>query len=195
LRKQKWHAIPAACFAINHEGFCFIVWWFATGTRFLPKAMQYFTLHIHYAGMTLMVDTHHLARFVEAQHSCFSMVEKELAAGRKRSHWMWFIFPQLTGLGQSATSIRYAIRGIQEAQAYVNHEVLGARLKRCTELVCQHVDKSAFEIFGSPDDLKFKSSMTLFSMASPQDEIFSQALQIFFAGAKCQRTVAALESV
>ena len=108
-------------------------------------------------------------------------MQAELAAGQKRSHWMWFVFPQIEGLGLSATSMRYAIRSVTEAQAYAAHPVLGPRLRDCTETVLAHAGRSAHAIFGSPDDAKFRSSLTLFSVATG-DPLFARALDAFFAG-------------
>src|ERR1043166_7075440 len=109
-----------------------------------------------------MADTFDLQRFIEAQEAIFSRVVGELRAGEKRSHWMWFIFPQVAGLGHSAMAQRYAIQSRTEAEAYLAHAVLGARLLECTQAVLDVPGKSANAIFGSPDDMKFRSSMTLF---------------------------------
>ena len=126
-------------------------------------------------------DPFDLERFVAAQAPVMAAVEAELAAGRKRSHWMWFVFPQIDGLGLSAMSERYAISGLGEARAYLDHPLLGARLRRLTQLVHGHAGKTAHEIFGSPDDLKFRSSMTLFDATEPGRE-FRTALDRFFDG-------------
>ncbi len=109
-------------------------------------------------------------------------VLSELEAGMKMSHWMWFIFPQIKGLGWSLISIEYAVSSKDEALAYLQHPVLGPRLKQCTRLVLLVEDRSALEIFGSPDDMKFRSSMTLFAQVSPNDDIFEKALLKYFAG-------------
>ena len=106
----------------------------------------------------------------------------ELAAGHKQSHWMWFVFPQIAGLGHSAMAQRYAIADLDEARAFLAHPILGPRLKQCTELVLAVQGKSAHEIFGSPDDLKFRSSMTLFAAAAPGEKIFRAALDKYFSG-------------
>ncbi len=124
-----------------------------------------------------------LERFVAAQNAVFGEVCAELAAGHKRSHWMWFIFPQLRGLGTSPMAERYAIGSLAEARAYLEHPLLGERLRRCTELVNRIEGRSAQEIFGYPDYLKFRSSMTLFARAAAGTmEPFSEALAKYFAG-------------
>src|ERR1035438_1119774 len=116
------------------------------------------------------VDNYNLQRFVEAQDPVFEQVRAELQAGQKQSHWMWFIFPQLRGLGRSATATRFAISSLAEAQAYGQHQILGPRLRECTRLVNGVERRSAREIFGYPDDLKFHSSMTLFAAAAPDEK-------------------------
>jgi uncharacterized protein (DUF1810 family) len=126
-------------------------------------------------------DPYNLDRFVQAQARVLDDVLSQLKAGSKQSHWMWFIFPQIRGLGRSSVSIEYAISSRDEAKAYLRHPILGPRLKQCTRLVLLVEGRSALEIFGSPDDMKFRSSMTLFSQVS-DDEIFDLALQKFFAG-------------
>lgn len=110
-------------------------------------------------------DPHDLARFVTAQDRVWDNVRAELAGGRKRTHWMWFVFPQMRGLGRSPTARYYAIAGLDEARAYLAHPTLGARLHEATELVLRHEDRPLYAIFGSPDDLKLVSSMTLFEAA------------------------------
>jgi uncharacterized protein (DUF1810 family) len=121
-----------------------------------------------------------LARFIAAQDPIYDSVLAELKGGRKRTHWMWFVFPQIDGLGQSATSKRYAIKGRAEARAYLDHPILGARLRECAEVVLAIEGRSANEIFGSPDDMKLKSSMTLFAMVG--DDVFERVLDRFFQG-------------
>lgn len=128
------------------------------------------------------VDNYNLQRFVEAQDPVFEQVRAELQAGQKQSHWMWFIFPQLRGLGRSATATRFAISSLAEAQAYGQHQILGPRLRECTRLVNGVERRSAREIFGHPDDLKFHSSMTLFAAAAPDEKSFQHALQRLFGG-------------
>lgn len=130
-----------------------------------------------------------LERFVQAQKAIFPQVVKELRAGQKRSHWMWFIFPQLKGLGHSSTARFYGIASIEEARAYLGHALLGPRLVVCTEALLGHIDKSLNGILGSPDDLKFRSSMTLFSHASSDHFIFDRALDQFCGGHMDSRTL------
>src|ERR1700735_2862975 len=127
-----------------------------------------------------MVDPYDLQRFVDAQAPVIDRVCEELAQGRKRSHWMWFIFPQIAGLGFSAMAQRYAIASLDEAWAYLRHPLLGPRLEDCTRLVLAVSGRSATEILGSPDDMKFRSSMTLFAQAAPDQAIFAEALRKYF---------------
>ena len=140
-----------------------------------------------------MDDPHDLARFVDAQAPVLGAVMAELAAGRKRSHWMWFVFPQIEGLGFSAMAQRYAIGSLEEARAYLAHPVLGERLRRCTDLVLAVEGRGITAILGSPDDLKFRSSMTLFGRAAPGEERFQAALDRCFAGEPDAATLARLE--
>lgn len=127
-----------------------------------------------------------LERFVEAQNSVYEQVLAELGAGRKRSHWIWFIFPQIHGLGSSATAVQYAIVSLEEAIAYLEHPVLGPRLEECTGLVNAVQGKEISQILGYPDDLKFRSSMTLFAQAAAHagsaESVFAEALSLFFDG-------------
>jgi uncharacterized protein (DUF1810 family) len=123
-----------------------------------------------------------LQRFVDAQDPVYARVCAELRSGRKRSHWMWFVFPQLAGLGHSATAQRFGIASPTEAHAYLQHPVLGARLRECTRLVNAIEGRTIDEILGYPDDLKFRSSMTLFSHATADNRDFLEALQKYFAG-------------
>ena len=130
-----------------------------------------------------MDDPHSLQRFMDAQASVYAQVCSELRDGRKRTHWMWFIFPQIKGLGHSEMATRFAIASLQEAQAYLEHPILGPRLGECTRLVNQVEGRSIEQIFGYPDDLKFHSSMTLFARAAPDDEqVFDEALRKYFGG-------------
>jgi uncharacterized protein (DUF1810 family) len=131
--------------------------------------------------------------FVMAQEQVYPAVLAELAAGDKRTHWMWFIFPQLRALGRGERAIRYGIADLEEAEAYLAHPVLGDRLKECTRLVNAVDGKSAHEIFGSPDDLKFRSSMTLFSRAAPGEPVFRGALETYYGGEEDALTVKLLE--
>jgi uncharacterized protein (DUF1810 family) len=138
------------------------------------------------------MSEHHsndLERFVEAQAPAFERVLAELRGGEKRSHWMWFIFPQIRGLGYSATAERYAIASREEAAAYLDHPVLGERLKQCTQLVLDVEARTVEQIFGYPDDLKFHSSMTLFAAVSSADSIFEAALRKYFNGERDQATI------
>ena len=134
-----------------------------------------------------MTDPFDLQRFVDAQRDVYPLVRAELAAGCKRSHWMWFVFPQLKGLGRSATAQHYGISSMAEAQAYWAHPVLGPRLRECTGLVLAVEGRGAREIFGPPDDLKFRSCMTLFARATGEP-IFTRALAKYFGGEADPRT-------
>ena len=127
-------------------------------------------------------DPYDLRRFVDAQESVYRSVVAELRAGRKRSHWIWFIFPQLRGLGRSATAIRYGIASRDEAAAYLAHPVLGPRLRECTRLVAQVDGRSIEEIFGWPDNLKVRSSMTLFAQATDDNADFQAVLEKYYGG-------------
>lgn len=131
-------------------------------------------------------------RFIIAQNAVYKTVLAELKAGRKESHWMWYIFPQIEGLGVSQTSAFYGISGKAEAQAYLSHPVLGPRLIECSKAALAHSAKSAAALFGHPDDLKFQSSMSLFSRAKPCDPVFEDALDAFFGGVACQPTLQTL---
>ncbi|GGE41356.1 hypothetical protein GCM10007276_18450 [Agaricicola taiwanensis] len=141
-----------------------------------------------------MDDPHRLQRFVEAQEGTFEIALEELRAGRKRSHWMWFIFPQLKGLGHSPTAEFYGIGSLGEARAYLAHPVLGSRLRVATHAVLAAKAASLREIFGSPDDLKFRSSMTLFAAAAPGEDLFQRALDRWCGGEKDGRTLELLSS-
>ncbi len=136
-----------------------------------------------------MPDAFNLQRFVDAQAPVYDNVRRELRAGCKTSHWMWFIFPQIQGLGHSPTARKYAISGRDEAKAYLQHPILGPRLIECTNLVNQVEAKSADGIFGYPDDLKFRSSMTLFAEVSPDNPVFVDALDKYFGGEPDQLTL------
>lgn len=138
------------------------------------------------------MDPFKLERFVAAQAPLYATVLKELKAGSKESHWMWFVFPQLQGLGSSAMAQRYAISGTDEARAYLAHSVLGPRLRECTETVNAVHARSAFRIFGSPDDMKFHSSMTLFAAVAEDPAPFTFALDKYFGGQRDPRTLALL---
>lgn len=133
-----------------------------------------------------------LARFAAAQAPVIEAVRAELAAGEKRSHWMWFVFPQIAGLGSTDMARRYAIASLDEARAYLADPVLGPRLIALTALINGVEGSTAHEIFGSPDDLKFRSSMTLFARAAPDEPAFGDALAKYYGGAPDPRTLAIL---
>lgn len=131
-----------------------------------------------------MHDPHDLQRFVVAQEDDYQRALAELASGRKRTHWMWYIFPQLDGLASSATSKRFAIKSVEEAQAYLAHPILGPRLVQCAEAVLSVEGQSANAIFGTPDDLKLQSSATLFAAVLTPGSVFERVLTQYFAGAR-----------
>ncbi|MBL8385040.1 MAG: DUF1810 domain-containing protein [Burkholderiales bacterium] len=133
-----------------------------------------------------------LERFVEAQERVYDAVCAELAAGRKASHWMWFIFPQLRALGRSATAQHYGLADLAEARAYWRHPVLGARLRHCAALLLAVRGRSAHQILGAPDDLKLCSSMTLFEAAAPEEPVFAQVLARYYDGRRDALTLAHL---
>lgn len=139
-----------------------------------------------------MNDDFDLERFMAAQAPIYPRVVSELRAGRKQSHWMWFIFPQIEGLGHSAMAQKYAVRSRAEAVAYLEHPVLGPRLRECTRLVNTVVGKDIHAILGSPDDMKFKSSMTLFANVTPDNTDFVTALQKYYDGEFDEATIARL---
>jgi uncharacterized protein (DUF1810 family) len=139
-----------------------------------------------------MVDAFNLQRFLDAQAPVYERARRELKAGRKESHWMWFIFPQIAGLGQSPMSIRFAIASLDVAKAYLAHSVLGARLRECARLTLDVEAKTARDIFGSIDEMKFRSSMTLFARAAPDDEAFQRCLDKYFSGVPDPATLARL---
>ncbi len=139
-----------------------------------------------------MNDDFDLERFMAAQAPVYPRVVSELCAGRKQSHWMWFIFPQIEGLGFSAMAQKYAVRSRAEAVAYLEHPVLGPRLRECTRLVNTVVGKDIHAILGSPDDMKFKSSMTLFANVTPDNTDFVTALQKYYDGEFDEATIARL---
>jgi uncharacterized protein (DUF1810 family) len=138
-------------------------------------------------------DPYDLERFVRAQQGDYDRALAELAAGRKRSHWMWYVFPQLRGLGLSETAQRYGITGAAEAEAYLRHPVLGPRLAACAAAALAVEGRSAHEIFGSPDDVKLRSCATLFARVSPPGSVFHRLLDRFFDGEVDPRTVALLD--
>jgi uncharacterized protein (DUF1810 family) len=137
-------------------------------------------------------DPHELQRFVNAQRDTFDEALAELRVGRKHGHWMWFVFPQVAGLGRSAIGARYAIASREEAVAYLAHPVLGPRLRACAEAVLGVAGRSAHDIFGYPDDLKLRSSMTLFAHLAEPDSPFRRVLDRYFEGAEDPATTAVL---
>jgi uncharacterized protein (DUF1810 family) len=139
-------------------------------------------------------DPHNLARFVQAQEDDYDQALAEIRGGRKLSHWMWYIFPQLEGLGFSATSRRYAIKTLAEAKAYLSHPVLGPRLVQCAESTLGVQGRSAFEIFGTPDDMKLHSCSTLFAYVSQPGSVFDRLLDKYFQGRRDAQTLRLLET-
>jgi uncharacterized protein (DUF1810 family) len=140
-----------------------------------------------------MQDPYDLQRFVAAQEPVFEQVRAELRQGRKTSHWMWFVFPQIDGLGHSSMARRYAIRSRAEAQAYLQHPLLGERLCECTQLVNAIEGSTIAQIFGEPDNLKFHSSMTLFAWVGDDSAVFNEAVRKYFGGRLDRRTLELLE--
>jgi uncharacterized protein (DUF1810 family) len=136
-----------------------------------------------------MVPAPNLDRFLAAQEDHWEYVLKELATGKKRSHWMWFVFPQYRGLGSSNMSRRFAIQSTAEATAYIRHPILGSRLRECCTILLGLRSSSAFEVFGTPDDLKLRASMTLFDEVSASDEPFAAVLEAFFEGQRDFKTI------
>ncbi len=134
-------------------------------------------------------DPHDLKRFLSAQADDYAIALSEVKSGRKRSHWMWYIFPQFEGLGFSMTARRYAIKSVAEAKAYLEHPVLGPRLVECAEVALAVEGRSAHQIFGSPDDMKLKSCATLFSSVSPAGSVFERLLEKYFGGERDEMTI------
>lgn len=130
--------------------------------------------------MTNTDDPHDLQRFVQAQNTDIERVKKELKSGKKKTHWMWYVFPQVAGLGKSQMSMRYAIKSREEAESYLAHEILGPRLRECAKIINNIEDRSAYEIFGSPDYKKFRSSMTLFNAVADGPTPFRTALEKYY---------------
>ena len=141
-----------------------------------------------------MSDDYRLSRFVEAQDRVYDDVLSELRSGRKTSHWMWFIFPQIAGLGFSNTTQFYAIKSIDEARAYLQHPILGARLVECCEALLSLRGRSAHDVLGSPDDMKLKSSMTLFASISPKESAFERVLDRYYDGERDSKTLDLLDT-
>jgi uncharacterized protein (DUF1810 family) len=140
------------------------------------------------SGTVSAEDPYDLQRFVAAQEGVYPGALAQLRRGNKTGHWMWFVFPQIAGLGLSAMSQRYAISGLAEARAYLAHPVLGPRLRECAQAVAAHADRTAEQIFGAIDALKLRSSMTLFLRADPDEPVFAQVLAQFFDGTPDEAT-------
>jgi uncharacterized protein (DUF1810 family) len=134
-------------------------------------------------------DPYNLQRFIAAQDNDYAAALAEIRSGRKRSHWMWYVFPQFEGLGASATSRLYAVKSVAEAGAYLRHPVLGARLRECAQAVLGIDRRSATDIFGSPDDMKLRSCATLFAYCSQEGSVFHQIIDKYFAGRHDERTL------
>lgn len=139
-------------------------------------------------------DRYNLKRFLDAQRSNYDRALAEIKSGRKRSHWMWYIFPQYDGLGTSPMSSQYAIKSLAEAEAYLAHPVLGDRLTTCAEAVLQIDHRSAYEIFGTPDDMKLRSCATLFAQIAPPGSVFERVLAQFYQGEPDPKTLALLSA-
>ena len=138
-------------------------------------------------------DSFDLIRFVNAQDKSYESALSELRLKKKRSHWMWYIFPQVEGLGHSSTSKRYSIKSLEEAKRYMSHPVIGARLIECTVVVLNIEERSAKEVFGLPDNMKLKSSMTLFDYISESGSVFALVLDKFYGGVRCAKTLQLLK--
>ncbi len=134
-------------------------------------------------------DPYDLSRFLDAQETTYEAALSEISSGEKRSHWMWYVFPQFEGLGSSGTSRRYAIGSVPEAEAYLAHPILGRRLVECVEAVLRIEGRSAYEIFGSPDDMKLRSSATLFASVSADGSVFHRIIDKYFLGRHDDRTL------
>jgi uncharacterized protein (DUF1810 family) len=140
-----------------------------------------------------MDDPYNLQRFVDAQDPIYDQVRSELKEGHKRNHWMWFVFPQIDGLGHTSLARKFAISSLDEAKAYLEHPIVGPRLIECTKLVIGIERRAIEQIFGYPDDLKFRSSMTLFSRAAGDNSVFEEALKKYFRGEHDRLTIDRLE--
>lgn len=149
----------------------------------------------NYSGAICGIDDpFDLGRFLSAQEGIYANVIKELKSGRKLTHWMWYVFPQLSGLGTSSTARQYAIRSLEEARCYLQHSVLGARLLECTRIINGLQGRTALQIFGVPDNMKFCSSMTLFELVATKDAEFSLALGKYFSGQRDSATLKLLSA-
>jgi uncharacterized protein (DUF1810 family) len=133
-----------------------------------------------------------LSRFLSVQQNIFAQVVKELRNGKKTSHWMWFIFPQIEGLGHSSTSKYYSIKNINEAKEYIDHPILGMRLLECCNIILKIDGKTASDIFGYPDDIKLRSSLTLFHSIAPEHKVFADVLKKYFASDQDEKTISIL---
>jgi uncharacterized protein (DUF1810 family) len=140
-----------------------------------------------------MDDPYNLTRFVRGQQDDYERALTEIKKGQKRTHWMWYVFPQFDGLAFSSTSKYYAIKSVEEAKAYLEHPIIGPRLRACAEAAVGVEGRSATEIFGSPDDLKLQSSATLFASVSPPGSVFDHVLEKYFGGARDERTLQLLK--
>jgi uncharacterized protein (DUF1810 family) len=135
------------------------------------------------------LDKYDLDRFVQAQNGVYDQALAEIRSGRKQTHWMWFVFPQLAGLGSSPMARTYAMQNLDEAREYLKHPLLGARLRECAEAVVSVSGKSAHEIFGSPDDLKLRSCATLFARVSPENSVFHRIIRQYYRGEPDEKTI------
>jgi uncharacterized protein (DUF1810 family) len=140
-------------------------------------------------------DLFDLQRFLKSQEGIYARALSELKRGQKRSHWMWFIFPQIEGLGQSATTRFYSIKSLEEARAYLGHPVLGARLLECANALLEVEGRSASEIFGYPDDMKLQSCMTLFASLTDAPDVFGQVLKKYYLGERDEKTIAIMRTM
>jgi uncharacterized protein (DUF1810 family) len=139
-------------------------------------------------------DPYDLGRFMRAQEENYQEALSEITSGQKRTHWMWYVFPQLDGLAFSSTAKRYAIKSVEEARAYIDHPILGPRLLECAEAVNRIEGRSATEIFGSPDDLKLRSCVTLFACVTPPGSVFERLLEKYYRGERDSQTIRLLHS-
>ncbi len=139
------------------------------------------------------VDPYNLQRFIDAQARDYRAALAEIRAGRKRSHWMWYVFPQFHGLGFSSTTVHFSIKSADEARAYLDHPLLGSRLRECVDALLALDGCSAHQVFGSPDDLKLKSSMTLFARVSPEGSVFERVIDRYYDGQQDQKTIELLD--
>lgn len=145
--------------------------------------------------MKMPQDIYDLDRFIKVQERTYDTALEEVSQGMKRSHWMWWIFPQVTGLGMTMTSQMYSIKSIEEARAFFAHPYLGRNLREISYRLLTLASNDAYEVFGSPDDLKLRSSMTLFAEAAPDEEVFGKVLDKFYGGKKDERTIAILKEL